>query len=125
MVMLRSCVKLLLIFLIWHFAANGWAQSYPVKIVRYLVPAAAGSGADTIGRIIAGGLAQVFGQRVIVDNRAGGGFNIGAEVIKRLSDLGYVPIGGHPAEFAKFIKSDIEKWRKVIREKGLTGMALT
>ena len=40
---------------------NATAQSYPVKTVRYIVPMSAGSGADTIGRIVATGMTQVFG----------------------------------------------------------------
>ena len=45
-----------LICLLWQFAACGWAQTYPVKPVRFLVPFSAGSGSDTIGRIVGGGL---------------------------------------------------------------------
>jgi len=40
------------------------AQTYPVKTVRYIVPMSAGSGADTIGRIVAAGMTQVFGQQM-------------------------------------------------------------
>ncbi|MBI3919130.1 MAG: tripartite tricarboxylate transporter substrate binding protein [Betaproteobacteria bacterium] len=80
---------LLLGCLMWQFAASGWAQNYPAKVVRYLVPTPAGSGADTIGRIVAGGLSQVFGQQVVVDNRAGGGNNIGAEIAAKAPPDGY------------------------------------
>jgi tripartite-type tricarboxylate transporter receptor subunit TctC len=65
------------------------AQSYPAKVVRLLVPYSAGSGADTIGRIIAAGLTDAFGHQVIVDNRAGAAGNIGAELAAR------APADGH------------------------------
>ncbi len=75
--------------LIYQVAASGWPQSYPVKIVRLVVNQSAGSGSDTIGRIAAAGLAQVFGQQVIVDNRTGAGGNIGAEIAARAPADGY------------------------------------
>lgn len=74
---------------LWYGTSLVWAQNYPAKTVRYLVPTPAGSGADTIGRIIAGAMAQAFGQQVIVDNRAGGGNNIGAEIAAKAPPDGY------------------------------------
>ena len=70
-------------------ACDAGAQSYPTKVVRYVIPASAGSGADLLGRTIAGGLTQVFNQQVIVDNRAGAGANIGAELAARSPADGY------------------------------------
>src|SRR5512141_1431490 len=70
-------------------AADGWAQNYPTKVVRYIVPMSAGSGADTIGRIVTAGMAQVFGQQVIIDNRTGAAGNIGAEAAARALPDGY------------------------------------
>ena len=69
-------------------AQEGWAQ-YPVKPVRYLMPQPSGSGADTVGRIVAQGLTQVWGQQVIVDNRTGAAGNIGAEIGARAPADGY------------------------------------
>jgi tripartite-type tricarboxylate transporter receptor subunit TctC len=65
-----------------------WAQ-YPTKPVRYLMPQPPGSGADTVGRIVAQGLTQVLGQQVIVDNRTGAAGNIGAELAARAPADGY------------------------------------
>jgi tripartite-type tricarboxylate transporter receptor subunit TctC len=70
-------------------APHAAAQSYPAKIVRYIVPMGAGSGADTIGRIVAGGMTQVSGQQVILDNRAGAAGNIGADAGAKSPADGY------------------------------------
>lgn len=66
------------------------AQNYPVKPVRYLVPMSPGSGADTIGRIVASGMAQAWGQQVIIDNRTGAAGNLGAEAAARAPADGYI-----------------------------------
>ncbi len=65
------------------------AQSYPMRHIRLLVPFSAGSGSDTIGRIIAKGLSQHLAQQVIVDNRAGAAGNIGAELVAKSPPDGY------------------------------------
>ena len=57
------------------------ADPYPVKPIRWIVPTSAGSGADTVGRIVTNGLAQVTGQTVVVENRAGAAGNIAAEFV--------------------------------------------
>lgn len=65
------------------------AQEYPVKPVRYVVPAPAGGGADIIGRIVAMKLGEALGQQVVVDNRGGAATNIGAELVARAAPDGY------------------------------------
>lgn len=70
-------------------AGVGLAQPFPAKTVRYLMPQPPGSGADTIGRIVAAGMAQAFGQNVIIDNRTGAAGNIGAEIAARAPADGY------------------------------------
>jgi tripartite-type tricarboxylate transporter receptor subunit TctC len=42
------------------------------------------------------------------------------DIAKRIHDLGLTPIGDDPAEFARFLKTDIEKWRRIVRQRGLT-----
>src|SRR5438046_9976136 len=59
------------------------------KVVRLVVPFSPGSGSDTLGRIIAAGLTEVFSQQVIVDNRAGAAGNIGADLVAKAVPDGY------------------------------------
>ena len=42
------------------------------------------------------------------------------EIVKRMLDLGLAPVGDQPEEFGAFVRADIEKWRKIVRQKGLT-----
>ncbi len=84
---LRGLLASLCLFV--PFSADGLAQGYPVKPVRFLVSFSAGSGSDTIARIVAGGLGQAFGQQVIVENRAGASGNIGAELAAKSPPDGY------------------------------------
>jgi len=65
------------------------AQQYPVKPIRIIVASSAGSNPDTVSRIMANGLTQALGQQIVVDNRAGAGGNIGAEVAARAPADGY------------------------------------
>jgi tripartite-type tricarboxylate transporter receptor subunit TctC len=67
----------------------GWAQGFPARPVRLVVPTSAGSGFDVIGRIVAGGLTEIFGQQVLVENRVGAAANIGAEFVARAAPDGY------------------------------------
>jgi tripartite-type tricarboxylate transporter receptor subunit TctC len=65
------------------------SQNYPTKPVRVLVGFAAGSGTDTVMRIIGPKLADAWGSQVIVDNRPGAGGNIAAEIVAKAAADGY------------------------------------
>lgn len=70
-----------LVCLIFGFAWLAPAQSqYPTKSIRFVVPFPPGGGTDTMARAIGGRLGEGLGQQVVVDNRGGGGANIGAEI---------------------------------------------
>jgi len=73
------------------FAApmSGWAQGYPNRPIRLVVPFPAGGPADALGRAIADQWSKMWGQPVIVENRGGAGGNIGAEVVARAAPDGY------------------------------------
>jgi tripartite-type tricarboxylate transporter receptor subunit TctC len=65
------------------------AQNYPAKPIRYIIAFPPGGSNDILARIIAARMTEAMGQIVIVDNRPGGGANIGAEAIARAVADGY------------------------------------
>jgi len=67
----------------------GWAQTYPAKPIRLIVPFAPGGGVDFIGRLVGQKLGEALGQQVIVENRGGAGGAIGTEVAIRSAPDGY------------------------------------
>src|SRR5882672_12852014 len=69
-------------------------QTYPQKPIRYIVPFPAGGIADVFARIIGGRIAEAWGQPVGVENRAGAGGNIGAEVVAKSPPDGYTLLLG-------------------------------
>ncbi|MCC7487213.1 MAG: tripartite tricarboxylate transporter substrate binding protein [Burkholderiales bacterium] len=81
------------------FAAAGLAaaQGYPVKPVRIIVPYAAGGNTDFTARTVALRLTPQWGQQVIVDNRPGGGTNIGTEMVVKAPPDGYTLLMGGAA----------------------------
>ena len=69
-------------------------QNYPQKPIRYIVPFPAGGIADVFARIIGGRIAESWGQPVLVENRAGAGGNIGAELVAKSVPDGYTILMG-------------------------------
>lgn len=65
------------------------AQQWPVRPIRAIVPASAGSSIDIIARIITEPLAAALGQNIVVENRGGAGGTIGAAVVARAEPDGH------------------------------------
>ena len=69
--------------------APSFAQSYPTKAIRVIVPYPPGGTSDILTRLIAAKLTESWGQQIIADNRTGAGGNIGAELTARAAADGY------------------------------------
>ncbi len=70
-------------------AVQAFAQSYPQKPVRLIVPAPAGGPTDVPGRLIADGLSNLIGQRFVIENRVGAGGLVAGEFVSRSAPDGY------------------------------------
>ena len=80
------------LFVLFALAAPAQAQTFPAKPVRLIVPFPPGGPTDVLGRIYADKLGALWGQTVLVDNRAGAAGNIGAEVAARSAPDGHTII---------------------------------
>jgi tripartite-type tricarboxylate transporter receptor subunit TctC len=86
--------KLLAALLCLFLAANAHAQ-YPEKPVRLIVPFPPGGGTDALGRILAAKLGELWGQQVVVENRAGAQGNIGTAAGAKAAPDGYTLTFAH------------------------------
>src|SRR5437868_10945417 len=66
-----------------------WAQNYPARPVRIIVATTAGGTTDITARVIGRWLSERLGLQFVVENRAGGGNNIGTEAVVRAPADGY------------------------------------
>ena len=69
--------------------ATAFAQNYPTRAVRLVVPYVPGGGTDFTARVIAPRLSEALGQQVVVENRPGGGTNIGSDLVAKAASDGY------------------------------------
>ena len=70
-------------------SVHAFAQDYPAKVIRVVVPWPPGGSSDTLARILGQQLAGRWGQQVVIENRPGAGTTIGNEVVAKAQADGY------------------------------------
>jgi tripartite-type tricarboxylate transporter receptor subunit TctC len=75
-------------------ASSSFAQAWPSKPIRYVVPFAPGGTTDILGRTIAEKLSVALGQPVVIENKPGAGGGVGAEMVAKSPPDGYTIMGG-------------------------------
>lgn len=91
---LRPLLLAVLAFALSFSAAN--AQDYPVKPIRLIIPFQPGGGSDTLARLLGEKLTAKWKQPVIVENHAGAGGNLGAEIVAKAAPDGYTLLISSP-----------------------------
>src|SRR4051812_23457132 len=69
--------------------AGAQAQQYPTHPIRWIVPVPAGSTTDIVTRLVAQKMTAAWNQQVVIDNRPGGVFTVGSEIVAKAPSDGY------------------------------------
>ncbi|HEU0289721.1 MAG TPA: tripartite tricarboxylate transporter substrate binding protein [Burkholderiales bacterium] len=93
-------MRLMILMLALVVAAPAFAQSFPSRPVRFVVPFAPGGSTDTLARTMGVKLADALGQQVVVDNRPGGNGDIGMLIVAKAPADGYTLLLGYIANLA-------------------------
>lgn len=86
---MKKAIALLSTLVCLSMAGAVFAQSWPDRPVRFIVPFASGSDTDFLSRIVGTHLASVFGQPFVVENRVGAGGSIAGEFVAKSAPDGY------------------------------------
>src|SRR5258708_37469840 len=70
-------------------AIPAWAQDWPARSVRFIVPYPPGGGTDVIARIVQPKLSEALGQTIVIENRGGAGGALGTEAAAKSAPDGY------------------------------------
>lgn len=88
------------------FAGPAWAQEFPSKSLKLVVPYAPGGGADSVARIVAKKVSENIGQPIVIENKGGAGSIVGTDLVAKAEPDGYTlllgqsgPISINPAVY--------------------------
>ena len=86
---IRSIARTVVVSALLLAAPLAFAQTYPTKTIKFVVPFPAGSATDVVGRVLAEAMGKELGQSIVVDNKAGAQGTIGAGEVKNAAADGY------------------------------------
>ena len=119
-------MRRLLIAMLLSVAASAFAQAYPSRPVRLVVPCAPGGSADLVARLIGQKLGESWGQQVVVENKGGGSGMIGNDFVAKSAPDGYTltvgtmgPFSVNPTLFEKMPYDPVRDFAPIT----LTGIA--
>ena len=96
-----SITKLFAAFVCALAASSGaWAQAFPTKPIRFVVPFAPGGSTDTLARALGQKISESLGHQVVIDNRTGANGNIGMEIVAKAPPDGHTIVLGYIANVA-------------------------
>jgi tripartite-type tricarboxylate transporter receptor subunit TctC len=98
----RHLVSAILAVVLSVLSMTSFAQAYPSKPIRFIVPFPPGGGTDLIGRTVGQRVSMLLGQQVVVENRAGAGGMIGVEAAVRSAPDGYTVVIAGVGELSMF-----------------------
>jgi tripartite-type tricarboxylate transporter receptor subunit TctC len=87
--MLKITLMRLLALLLVFASVNSFAQDWPARPVKIIVPFSPGGTADTLGRLVAGKLAEQLKESFVVENRGGAGGAVGSDLVAKAPPDGY------------------------------------
>ena len=88
-------IRVFIIFIAFIANVSAQSQPYPNKPIKIISPFATGGIADTFSRVVGQGLSESLGQPVVVENKTGGGGNIGADFVAKAPADGYTLVMGN------------------------------
>lgn len=114
----KTILRLMLAACACAAATLAQAQAWPGKPVRIVVPFAPGGTTDILARAIAPELTRVFGQSFYIDNKAGAGGNLGAEIVAKSPGDGYTllmgTVGTHGINRALYAKLPYDPFKDFV-----------
>ena len=84
----RSLLAWTALGILW-LQGQAWAQAYPSKPIKFVVPFSAGSATDIVARTVADAMGKSMGQSIVIDNRLGAGGTIAAALVAKSEADGY------------------------------------
>ncbi len=93
--MTRIFVRIFVLVVGLGFTPGGHTQDYPNRPIRFIVPFAPGGTSDLVGRLVGARISEALGETVVVDNRAGAGSTIGANLAAKAPADGHTILVSH------------------------------